>query len=443
MKKWRIILSSILAVAAATTCGAAVGCKKPTAHKHSYDTEWSTSETHHWHAPKCDDTEEVKDYGEHTPVVDGDNFKCSVCSKELTVAGIGIEKQETEYTLNGVQTATVKTDDITVKCYSVGGIELGTLSQSDYNLSYYKEDVAVTSLTDVTEGAYNIWAEAEINGEMQESFVLVYVVDNATNFKRSGNFTVEQSLGLDAMSSTWNFSVTYSSGRTETVNVSDKRIYRSSFTTFVAGQRRASVTFSERNCKGELFTKTLDISYTIGAAAGNVTIDEYDFNELKTALGNKQSEGRFTLTGDEYFTGKNAFLKNAGGTVDYRGPSNNVLEINGNGLQVTFEGVGVLDLGARGTGNSAFASIALKDEEGNYIVAEYPASNTYITKDDSRNVYSVTGPSGANTLTFYIEKPGVYTICTVTEVITNGEIIDTSKNARIERIKKTDVKEAN
>ncbi|MDE6691347.1 MAG: hypothetical protein K2K04_05190, partial [Clostridia bacterium] len=151
MKKWRIILSSILAVAAAAACGAAVGCKTTkNTHKHSYDTEWTTTETHHWHAPKCNDTEEVKDYGEHESVVDGNSFKCSVCSMELTVAGIGMEKQETEYTLNGTQTATVKTDDIVVKCYSVGGIELGTLSASDYNLSYYKEDVAVTSLTDVS-----------------------------------------------------------------------------------------------------------------------------------------------------------------------------------------------------------------------------------------------------------------------------------------------------
>lgn len=442
MKKWRIILSSVLAVAAAVACGAAVGCK--TGHKHSYESEWTTTETHHWHKPKCDDTENLKDYGEHTAQSDGNGYKCSVCSKELKVAGIAVEKQETQYTLNGVQTANIKTDDITVKCYSEGSIELGTLSSSDYTISYYKDDVAVTDLTGVTSGAYNIWAETEIEGEKVDAFVLVYVIDNVTDFRRTGSFTTSQALGLDQMSTTWNFNVTYSSGKSETINVSDQRIFRNNFTTFLKGDRQANVTFSERNCMGVEFTKSVDISYSVGAAAGNVVLDEYDFNALATALGDKKSESRFSLSSDEYFTGKNAFLKYAGGTVDYRGPSNNVLEIRGNGLLVTFEGVGVLEVKARGTGNSAFGSIALRDEDGNYVAAEYAATTTTIGKDDARNVYSVTGPSGANTLTFFIDKPGVYTICTVSEVIVNDEIIDTAtKNTRIEAINKTDVKGAN
>lgn len=54
------------------------GYERPISHKHSWYTEWSSDETYHWHSPKCDDTNEVKDKAQHTYV----NNVCTACGYE-------------------------------------------------------------------------------------------------------------------------------------------------------------------------------------------------------------------------------------------------------------------------------------------------------------------------------------------------------------------------
>ena len=79
-------------------------------HTHKYSTEWSKDNTHHWYAPTCDDTEEVKDKAEHswdegvvttvaTCAVDGvKTYTCTVCghtkAENLGKASEHIEGEE-------------------------------------------------------------------------------------------------------------------------------------------------------------------------------------------------------------------------------------------------------------------------------------------------------------------------------------------------------------
>ena len=58
---------------------------------HTFAEEWTTTETHHWHAATCEHTEEKKDYGEHTY---NENKECTVCGYQYVSAGL-------EYTLSG------------------------------------------------------------------------------------------------------------------------------------------------------------------------------------------------------------------------------------------------------------------------------------------------------------------------------------------------------
>ena len=50
-------------------------------HEHSWSTEWSKNDMYHWHAPLCADTAEIKDRAEHNFV----NGKCSECKHEKVI----------------------------------------------------------------------------------------------------------------------------------------------------------------------------------------------------------------------------------------------------------------------------------------------------------------------------------------------------------------------
>jgi len=58
----KLIVIMLTLVAAVSLCLGLAGCN----HKHGYSTEWTKDETYHWHAPTCEDTDEVKDKAEHT-----------------------------------------------------------------------------------------------------------------------------------------------------------------------------------------------------------------------------------------------------------------------------------------------------------------------------------------------------------------------------------------
>ena len=77
-------------------------------HNHTYSTEWSKDETHHWHAASCEHTDLVSDKAEHTwdegvvtlePTVEEQGEKtytCTVCSKTKVDTLDRVEPQKTE-----------------------------------------------------------------------------------------------------------------------------------------------------------------------------------------------------------------------------------------------------------------------------------------------------------------------------------------------------------
>lgn len=158
----------------------------------------------------------------------------------------------------------------------------------------------------------------------------------------------------------------------------------------------------------------------------DVIENHYSFDALAAAVSDP-ANANLTI-GQEAFTGVNSFITVVpGGTVAYRGPDNNVLEIKNEALSVTFQGTGTLVIQARSTGNSNTSSIAIKGPDGNYIEGTYTSAN--VQKDDNLNVYTVTG--AMNEIFFVISQPGTYTFCTLSSVTVNGSTVSTARNTRI------------
>ncbi len=115
MKKWLSLIATILCCA--TLCFGLAACDfgggstdnsgggTPT-HEHAFSSEWSTNETHHWHAATCEHTSEVKDKAEH--MISG--RECSVCGYKIPTEGLKytLSNDSTYYSLSGIGTATVK-----------------------------------------------------------------------------------------------------------------------------------------------------------------------------------------------------------------------------------------------------------------------------------------------------------------------------------------------
>ena len=444
-------LISVFALASAVCVGVGItsGCKGDdggsagTPHTHTYSTQWSYDENQHWHAATCEHTDLKNDVGNHVDE-DVDGF-CDVCGYEvgIPVHNVGIEmtKTTTEYVLDGSLTANIALDDISVNIVRSDGTDGAVIT--DYEIKCYKGQVELTEakMAEAEPGAYNIWASAQVEGldEKAESFVIVYVVDAIEsitfNSEAAGTVVTQQAGAVDKMSSTWNFTATYSSGRQENLTADDVTI-----TGVVPGTVTdngvANVSFVYTNAKGEESEPvTTQVNYTVTEAGGQQTVENhYSFDAL-AAVVSDPAAGSLTLTQDD-FTGVNSFITVvAGGTVNYRGPSNNVLEIKNEALSVTFQGTGTLVIQARSTSNSNTSSIAIKGPDGNYVEGTYTSAN--VQKDDALNVYTVTG--AMNEISFIISQPGTYTLCTLSSVTVNGSPVGTGRNTRIGAIDMTDV----
>lgn len=439
MKKWRIILSSILAVAAVAACGAAVGCKDKTdgEHSHTYGSKWSYSRERHWKAATCGHEGERSQVAKHDF---GSDDVCKVCGYKAVNGGLLMSKETTQYELNasqGITTANIVTTDITVTDVDKDGTET-VLQPSEYTLEYYKGDEKIKDISNATNGTYNIWATTKSNGQIKEAFVVVYVIDNVVSFERDtdslNSAARTQELGLDVISDKWNFIVTYASGIRKTVNVSDEHVERNNFSTFIERQNASStVTYTEVNAIGQSISKATSVTYTITKNPNsNIVYHAYDFD----AFGDKWLKIDKVTLEQKDFVDTNEFITLIGGTAQYRGNSNKVLEIRGDTLSVDFTGIGLLQIGARSTGNSQYSAIAVVDEDGNYVAATY-ANATNVRPDDDLDYYAVTG-DGA-TLEFTISKPGTYKIVTVDEVIFNGDALSTARFTRILSLSTTDV----
>ena len=70
---------------------------------HSYAGEWSSDNTHHWHAATCEHTEEKKDYAEHV----FESSVCTTCGTQPVTEGLEytLINNDTEYEVSGYGTA--------------------------------------------------------------------------------------------------------------------------------------------------------------------------------------------------------------------------------------------------------------------------------------------------------------------------------------------------
>lgn len=311
----------------------------------------------------------------------------------------------------------------------------GLVSSSDYTVKVYNknQEIDVNQLSNVGEGTYQIWAykDSSVEGYKLAGFATIFVVDSVVGIEFTEGETT-QNIGPNVIGSTWKFRATYATGKTEILTASDVSFTLNTMSLANNG-RNAKVTYNYVNAKGETTKLETTVTYRVVQEEGTQIIkNSYDFNAFPAEYA---SENTKALTQAD-FTGVNSFLTVVtGGTVNYRGGSNNVLEIRFNALQVTFAGIGTLTVSARSTGNTNVSVIGLKDAAGNYISGSYSSANVATQIYEEGEMYSVTG--GMSEITFEITAPGTYTIFTVDN---NPEGSATfNRNTRIGAIDKTDI----
>ena len=80
MKK-KLTILTILILIVALTLGACVVTPPEEPHEHTYESGWTTSPTHHWHAATCEHTTDVRGMAPHSY----SNNKCTVCGYEKEI----------------------------------------------------------------------------------------------------------------------------------------------------------------------------------------------------------------------------------------------------------------------------------------------------------------------------------------------------------------------
>lgn len=282
MKKSRILISSVFLAGAVAASVAAAGC----AHSHTFSEDWSTDDTNHWHAATCKHTDEKSDLGaheydatykctvcgyqhEHTFTAD---YVCSDCGYAPANVGIVIIKGTTEYTLDSSLTMNIPMNDFKVKVRKENGMDAGEVQ---YSLKYYKGKEEISSLNRVSEGAYNVYATATVDGKETESFVVIYVLDEIESIAfKTG--TVEQEAGENKMSKTWKYTVTYKSGRQVEVGADDVKVDGLA-TNNVTDEGKATVSYTYKNLKGKVTTVQTEVPYTVKESSG-VKVDTIEFS---------------------------------------------------------------------------------------------------------------------------------------------------------------------
>ncbi|MDE7300869.1 MAG: hypothetical protein K2N47_01735, partial [Clostridia bacterium] len=245
---------------------------------------------------------------------------------------------------------------------------------------------------------------------------------------------------IDRMSDSWTFTAKYKSGKSETVklgnNVTVSDLITNETTTSAAG-RKATVTYVTFDSKGTKKAVSASVSYQISAANTNVYKNSLSYGTFLSDSGIPEIEQEGVT--QEYIDNVTDFITVAGGTFISRpGQSGGCFEIKLEAFKVTFQGVGALVVTARSTSNSAYSSLALRDEDGNYVKATFSSPSVQEGEDYS---YTVTGGSFVP-VTFIVLKPGTYTLCTVSSVSVEGQDgqtdIETNRNTRIQDITITD-----
>ena len=277
MKKSRILISSVFLAGAIAASIAAAGCS----HKHTYSGDWTSDEANHWHAATCDHADEKQDLGAHEY---DENYKCTVCDfqhvhtfdSNVVCTGcnyspadkaIIIVKGTTEYTLDSSTTMSIPMDDYLVKIWKENGMSANEIT--DYTPKYYKEDKEIPNLNNVTEGSYNVWATANINGKPMEYFIVIYVMDEVESISvKPGEGTFEQEVGANTMSETWKYLVTFKSGDVKEVGAKDVKVDGLVTNKVSEEGAKAKASYTYENVKGNKKTVEVEVPYTVKAGSG-------------------------------------------------------------------------------------------------------------------------------------------------------------------------------
>lgn len=363
-------------------------------------------------------------------------------------AGVFIEKTTTNYdfVLAGTE---IDLSDITVKmATAVAGPKGEALTSDKYTVKCFdsaQNEVALTGdkLVVTKSGTYQIWAFVEnytIPGTTEtedvKAFVLVNAVDEIESITfddtAEGTVITQPKSVIDHISPTWKFTATYKSGYTEQVGkgagleiqiVTNKEL-----------TNNAIVSYTSTNCIGETKKVTTKVRYTITASEGVVEEHKLSITELTDKIGD---DAKIAETDHSYFTATDfeAMTNNAFFTVinkdanfqgiDYRGKSNNRLEIRGEVFEIDFEGVGTIEVSAASTSAANVSAFYLVDEEGNYMAADFVVSE-YSYKDDFENIYAVKAKNAIK-FTYVILNSGKYRLCTADSLSVNGATMDTKR----------------
>ena len=353
-------------------------------------------------------------------------------------------------------TATIDPSKIEVRRVDAYGVVIDEpVSPSDYEnytVEVYRENEKITSYTNLESGTYQIWVTADsktVEGYKLSGFALIYVVEDvvANSFKKTSTGDTEQNIGVDTMSANWTYEIRYATDPDTPVAVSADKVTVTGLNTLNANSGTATATYINLPpffTNGRQYSQSVSVPYTV-VQGDNQTKDEqaYSFAALPECTVDSKP-----LT-QEDFTGVNSFLTVvAGGTLNQRPDlsknTDNRIEIQGDALQVTFNGVGTLSIKARGAGNSAIAVIGVKRTEGEtdkYMSASYSSYATYTATEltyAQGKMYEVKGKiDDLQFITFVIDKPGTYTIFTVTAGPDGEETY--TKMTRIYEIEKVDI----
>lgn len=171
-------------------------------------------------------------------------------------------------------TALIDVTKIVVKEVNPSDGTVGNVT-TDYSVALYKGEEKITlndNKANVGGGVYQIWvskASEVIADSTREAFVNIYVVDDLASIALNEGATLSQDAGDDVISATWNFTATYASGATKELTIADVTV--EGLDTRSAGEKTATVSFTEANAVGVEKTQSCEVNYSITSASGIAT----------------------------------------------------------------------------------------------------------------------------------------------------------------------------
>lgn len=187
---------------------------------------------------------------------------------------------------------------------------------TDYTVELYK-DATKVEVTDnkaqVGGGSYQIWAskKSAYTDYMRKAFVLIHVVDPIVSISLKNGATLEQQVGDDVISSTWNFTATYTTGATKDLTLADVAV--TGLDTTTEGEKTAVVTFSDIASDGTKTDKTVNVNYTVTSKVNYETVKSINFSNVTPVT--ITEEGPYVISdkdgNDTGFTYMNAASKTA------------------------------------------------------------------------------------------------------------------------------------